>query len=122
VPVEHIEDVKDQGKDLCVDLNDLDLNTGPVGSETSYALQAGIGCQNSWYFDLGASDHVSRDYSAFDKLEAIPYINITIGDKSQVVVTYKGLVTLTLDSGREIGLLEVLYSKDFGTTCLISVP
>jgi hypothetical protein len=44
VPVEHIKDVKDQGKDLCADLNDLDLNAGPVGSETSYALRAGIGC------------------------------------------------------------------------------
>jgi hypothetical protein len=55
-------------------------------------------------------------------LEAIPYINITIGDKSQVMVTHKGSVTLTLDSGREIGLLEVLYSKDFSTTCLISIP
>jgi hypothetical protein len=38
------------------------------------------------------------------------------------VVTYKGLVTLTLDLGREISLLEVLYLKDFSTTCLISVP
>jgi hypothetical protein len=122
VLVEHIKDVKDQGKDLCTDLNDLDLNADPVGSETSYALRAGIGCQNSWYFDLGASDHVSGDYLAFDKLEAISPIHITIGDKSQVVVTHKGSVTLTLDLGREIGLLEVLYSKDFGTTCLISVP
>ena len=122
VPVEHIEDVKDQGKDLCADLNDPDLNAGPVGSETSYALRAGIGCQNSWYFDSGASDHVSGDYSAFDKLEAISPIHITIGDESQVVVTHKGSVTLTLDSGKEIGLSEVLYSKGFGTTCLISVP
>jgi hypothetical protein len=47
VPVEHIKDIKDQGKDLCTDLNDLDLNTDPVGSETSYALRAGISCQNS---------------------------------------------------------------------------
>jgi hypothetical protein len=31
-------------------------------------------------------------------------------------------VTLTLDLGREISLLEVLYLKDFSTTCLISVP
>jgi hypothetical protein len=122
VLVEHIEDVKDRGKDLYIDLKDLDLNTGPVGSETSYALRAGIGCQNSWYFNLGALDYVSGDYLAFDKLEAISPIYITIGDESQVVVTHKGSVTLTLDLGREIGLLEVLYSKDFGTTCLISVP
>ena len=38
------------------------------------------------------------------------------------MVTYKGLVTLTLDLGKEIGLLEVLYLKGFSTTCLISVP
>jgi len=38
------------------------------------------------------------------------------------MVTYKGLVTLALDLGREISLLEVLYLKDFSITCLIYVP
>ena len=82
VPAEHIKDVKDQGEDLSEDLKDPDLNAGPAGSETSYALRAGIGRQNSWYFDSGASDHVSGDYSAFDRIEVISPIYITIGDES----------------------------------------
>ena len=66
--------------------------------------------QVSWYFDLGTSDHITGNMAVFDAFTDITPFPITIGDESQCWVTGKGPVTLTVASGKEITISEVLYS------------
>jgi hypothetical protein len=90
-------------------------------SDGKYAIRAGIRSQSDWYFDSGATDHVTGDVKAFDYLEEIPLVWITVANKTEVMVTAKGVVSILLESGQEVSFLEVLYSPEFGNTCLLSV-
>src|SRR5215469_13623832 len=89
--------------------------------KSAYALNVCLD-QGSWYFDSGASDHITGNMAVFDAVTNITPFPITIGDESQCWVTGKGPVTLAVASGREITISEVLYSQSFGNTCLLSVP
>ena len=88
----------------------------------AHALATRLTNQISWYFDSGASDHMTGNMAVFDALTDITPFPITIGDESQCWVTGKGPVTLTVASGKEITISKVLYSQSFRNTCLLSVP
>jgi hypothetical protein len=87
-----------------------------------YALSSASGSRNNWYFDLGASDHITRDVSVFSHIRNITPFKVMIRDKTQCWVTGKGPVKLVLANKEEITISEVYYSKSFKRTCLLSVP
>jgi len=45
--------------------------------------------QNQWYFNLGVTDHITRNREAFYSFRDITPFPITLGDESQMVVTGK---------------------------------
>ena len=85
-------------------------------------LSSVLGGRNDWYFDSGASDHITGDASVFSYIKDITPFRVVIGNETQCLVTGKGAVKLALTDGKEITISEVYYSKSFGRTCLLSVP
>ena len=49
----------------------------------AYALATCLTDQISWYFDSGASDHITGNMAVFNALTDITLFPITISDKSQ---------------------------------------
>jgi hypothetical protein len=85
------------------------------------ARDTALAPQKLWYFDSGASDHITGDRNAFDTFRNITPFSITHGDESKVLVTGKGSVVLNVQGGADISFSDVLFSQHFGDTCLLSV-
>ena len=66
------------------------------------ARDTALASQKQWYFDSGASDHITGDRDAFDTFRNITPFSITLGDESKVLVTGKGSVVLSVQGrGRD---------------------
>ena len=50
--------------------------------ESSYALSSVLGGRNDWYFDSGASDHITGDPSVFSYIKDIILFRVVIGNKT----------------------------------------
>jgi hypothetical protein len=48
-----------------------------------YALSSVLGSRNDWYFDSGASDHITGDVSVFSYIRNITPFKVIIRDKTQ---------------------------------------
>jgi hypothetical protein len=65
----------------------------------------------TWYIDSGVSDHFIGDRLTYSTFQDIPPIEVTIGDKSRIWVTGKGLVEIPLKCGKDVVFTDVLYSE-----------
>jgi hypothetical protein len=48
-----------------------------------YALNSVLSSRNDWYFDSGASDHITGDVSVFSYITNIIPFKVVIGDETQ---------------------------------------
>ena len=75
-----------------------------------------------WIFDIGASFHITTDFS--DLLEPIRCdVGLTVGGRACLYATYMGLVHLDMEIGGSVlsvTLSNVLYVPDWNAACLIS--
>lgn len=100
---------------------------GGSGSPTKLTLMAHrakdtvLQPARQWYFDSGASDHITGDRDVFTDFTLITPFPITLGDGSQVFVTGKGTVILNVNGTGNIAFTDVLYSGEFRDICLLSV-
>ncbi|XP_074363905.1 uncharacterized protein LOC141704579, partial [Apium graveolens] len=64
---------------------------------------------NLWYLDNGASNHMTGEYSKFDKLDESIVGQVKFGDGSVVQIKGKGSITLRCKNGEDRKLKEVYY-------------
>lgn len=64
---------------------------------------------NLWYLDNGASNHMTGQYSKFDKLDENVVGQVRFGDGSVVQIKGKGSITLKCKDGESRHLKEVYY-------------
>src|SRR5882757_5765178 len=86
-----------------------------------HAKDTALQSVRQWYFDSGASDHITGDREAFTDFTSTTPFPITLGDGSKVYVTGKGIVTLNVNRIGNIAFTDVLYSGEFKDICLLSV-
>lgn len=64
---------------------------------------------NMWYLDNGASNHMTGQYSKFDKLDDNMTGQVRFGDCSMVQIKGKRSIILTCKNGESRTLNEVYY-------------
>ena len=64
---------------------------------------------NSWWFDTGASMHITNSLNGFEKQKQANAYNIFVGEGTRVTVESIGRVKLKLSSGFVLELSNVLY-------------
>lgn len=64
---------------------------------------------NLWYLDNGASNHMTGQYSKFDKLDDKVTGQVKFGDGSMVEIKGKGSITLRCKNGESRTLKDVYY-------------
>jgi len=80
-----------------------------------------VSTNQEWFFDSGASDHISGNMSVFSHVTDIKPFLMSLADDSKASVTHKGSVEIPLANGKILELGEVLYCADFGKNSLISI-
>lgn len=75
--------------------------------------------QETWYFDSGASEHVTGNRGSLTSISSIPSIFVTLGNGQDVEVTEVGKAIIST-GGRTLVLSRVLYNSNFGAS-LISI-
>jgi hypothetical protein len=63
----------------------------------------------AWYFDTGASNHMTGNRTSFTELDETITGNIRFGDGSVVQIKGRGTIAFSIDGGPQCALTEVFF-------------